>query len=615
MKSSAKAASRSKISPTARGSKAALQLGAKAKAVASGSDTTLPSVPASLHATGESVQDAPILFKSDGLVVAALKIDSAAWFGNQLIISGWRMGPISLQILADGEFAALTLAQSKRPDVAAVLRIPEPNDGLGVTLTAEIAGDASKISLEGIVEFAGRKYSYEYDLRIEDRQQPVNGSAARSLGVGFLEALATSEATNEAILVGWMLPSADATVWIETESGLRYEMGSAYRFPRQDVFDVHPFEALNSPSTESGFILRINGVVPDERVRLVFSRQGQVKIIGEIQATRLSLNPVAAAKWLFGLVTPDSTRSERYSAIDIPVISKLIELQQSGWQKSPPTVRQLGCAVQKPIVSIIIPLYGRYDFVEQQVLQFCKDEWIREKAEIIYVVDDPNIVEQFAKQAEFIYRLYKLPFKWVWGHMNRGFAAANNLGAMLATANYFLFLNSDVFPQQKGWAEALINVLEKNPQIGAVGPRLVFADGSIQHAGMEFRRHEAFQVWVNHHPNMGLDPAMDPTTQLTKVPAITGACMAVRENDFSRIGGWDSQYLVGDFEDSDLCLALRRDGLACAYLPTEQLTHLERQSFKLLGDDLFRQRVVIYNAIRHQNKWRVWLEGSGKEND
>lgn len=39
------------------------------------------------------------------------------------------------------------------------------------------------------------------------------------------------------------------------------------------------------------------------------------------------------------------------------------------------------------------------------------------------------------------------------------------------------------------------------------------------------------------------------------------------------------------------------------YLPSVQLTHLERQSFKLLGQDEFRQRVVIYNAVRHQSRW------------
>src|SRR5690606_23108641 len=154
----------------------------------------------------------------------------------------------------------------------------------------------------------------------------------------------------------------------------------------------------------------------------------------------------------------------------------------------------------------------------------------------------------------------------------------------------------------------LIQVLQSYPDIGAVGPRLLFADGSLQHAGMQFLRREELGIWINHHPYMGLDPALDPNQELAILPSITGACMAMRRKDFERIGGWDTGYLIGDFEDSDLCLKLRNDGLKIAYLPTVQLTHLERQSFKLLGENEFRSRVVIYNAVRHQERWKKLIE-------
>src|SRR3546814_13338009 len=80
-----------------------------------------------------------------------------------------------------------------------------------------------------------------------------------------------------------------------------------------------------------------------------------------------------------------------------------------------------------------------------------------------------------------------------------------------------------------------------------------------------------------------------------------------------RISDWSSDVcssdlLIGDFEDSDLCLKLRNEGMKIAYLPTVQLTHLERQSFKLLGENEFRTRVVIYNAVRHQERWKKLIE-------
>jgi GT2 family glycosyltransferase len=102
---------------------------------------------------------------------------------------------------------------------------------------------------------------------------------------------------------------------------------------------------------------------------------------------------------------------------------------------------------------------------------------------------------------------------------------------------------------------------------------------------------------------MGFDPTLDPAKELTVVPAVTGACMLVRRCDFDAVGGWDTGYLIGDFEDSDLCLKLRSSGLASAYLPTVQLTHLERQSMRALGSGEYRMRVTLWNALRHQQRW------------
>jgi O-antigen biosynthesis protein len=228
------------------------------------------------------------------------------------------------------------------------------------------------------------------------------------------------------------------------------------------------------------------------------------------------------------------------------------------------------------------------------------------------VLDDPTLVEQFSGKIEALYRIYRTPIRWVWGGANRGFSGANNLGVECAKGEFLTFLNSDAFPQEAGWLENLVEVLLANPQVGAVGPRLVTAEGSIQHAGMEFHRRSDLGIWINHHPNMGLDPALDPVKTLTMVPAVTGACLAMRKRDFDAVGGWDTAYLIGDFEDSDLCLKLRSAGFKIAYCPSVQLTHLERQSFKLLGNDEFRSRVVVYNAVRHQNKWGTLLESDNR---
>ena len=254
-------------------------------------------------------------------------------------------------------------------------------------------------------------------------------------------------------------------------------------------------------------------------------------------------------------------------------------------------------------MTVVIPLFGRLDFVENQMLAFAQDAWLQARAQLVYVLDDERLVDAMTQQAEQWFRLYGVPFEWVFGGVNRGFSGANNLGAAQARGEYLVFLNSDAFPVAPGWLEPLCQALADDSALGVVGARLVFPDGSLQHASMDFLRREELGVWINHHPLMGCPVELDPHASLARVPAVTGACMAMRRATLEAVGGWDTGYLVGDFEDSDMCFKVRAAGLDIGYLPTVALTHLERQSFKMLGQGDFRQRVVIFNAALHQRRW------------
>jgi len=386
-----------------------------------------------------------------------------------------------------------------------------------------------------------------------------------------------------------------------------YSLEGAYRQFRQDVHDVVG-QAFAHGSGEAGFAIHLHGLKPGSKVQLKAISESGVHVLTEIQFTALPIDPVGAARVLFGIGGSVGDLHRRCPLVDTPILGPLIEHHREVLAELPVTGKQLGEAVSQPTVSVIVPLYGRADFVEHQLIEFAEDPWFRSHVELIYVLDDPSLVDGFISEAAFLHKLYRLPFSWVWGSVNRGFSGANNLGASKARGEYLAFLNSDAFPQTAGWLEALVHVLATQPEIGAVGPRLVFADGSIQHAGMEFMRRDELGIWVNHHPLMGLDPGLDRHREAAIVPAVTGACLVMRRADFEHVGGWDTGYLLGDFEDSDLCLKLRSEGLKSAYLPTIQLTHLERQSFKLLGHDQFSFRVVIYNAVRHQKRWAEQIQ-------
>ena len=78
----------------------------------------------------------------------------------------------------------------------------------------------------------------------------------------------------------------------------------------------------------------------------------------------------------------------------------------------------------------------------------------------------------------------------------------------------------------------------------------------------------------------------------------------MRREVYDSVGGLDEKYLIGDFEDSDLCLKVREKGLDIACLPLAvTLIHLERQSLNSIGTESFRDHVARYNAWRHQARW------------
>jgi GT2 family glycosyltransferase len=180
-----------------------------------------------------------------------------------------------------------------------------------------------------------------------------------------------------------------------------------------------------------------------------------------------------------------------------------------------------------------------------------------------------------------------------------GFAGACNQGAALARGNNLLFLNSDCIPIQNGWVAAMVGPLAKE-SVGAVGARLLFPDGSIQHDEMKFVYDRHTNFWLNNHPGKGLDPAVRP--DLEEVEAVTGACLALKATTFKAAGEFDEGFVVGDFEDSSLCLKLREMKKKVLIQRKISLVHLERQSMQLRGNAKDRQSIVYYNAWRHQMK-------------
>lgn len=257
-----------------------------------------------------------------------------------------------------------------------------------------------------------------------------------------------------------------------------------------------------------------------------------------------------------------------------------------------------------PTFSIIIPLYGRIDFMRYQLSNFSRT-LNASQAEVIYVLDDPKLANQTLALAREMETITGFPFKLLVLGKNVGFGRANNIGVEHASAPYLLLLNSDILPKNKGWLTSLHSSLS-NESVGIVGARLLFEDETIQHDGMAPMRVPEYPGLVfNDHPKKGWPKNLAPYSQFeTECQLITAACWMLRKEDFSAVGGFDPMYVLGDFEDSDVCLKIEALGKKNVIRHDIELYHLERQSQNLVQPGRWKHNITVLNAITYNKKWK-----------
>lgn len=155
---------------------------------------------------------------------------------------------------------------------------------------------------------------------------------------------------------------------------------------------------------------------------------------------------------------------------------------------------------------------------------------------------------------------------------NLGFAKACNQGARAARGKYLVFLNNDTIPL-KGWLKALVSEVEGYPEVGIVGSKLLYQDGTVQHAGVVLNRSEG----LPYHIYKGLSGDSPAVNQRREYQIVTAACLLIRQSLFMELGGFDERFR-NSFEDVDLCLKAGERGYRVVYQPRSVVYHLESQT-------------------------------------
>jgi GT2 family glycosyltransferase len=243
-------------------------------------------------------------------------------------------------------------------------------------------------------------------------------------------------------------------------------------------------------------------------------------------------------------------------------------------------------------VSVVIPVYNRSELTEACLLALARhgERWC-EQLEVI-VIDNAS-QDQTASLLQRWTFDRRLRVRVIRNRHNLGFAIASNQGALVARGEVVVFLNNDT-EVHSGWLEPLVDELANHPDTGCVGARLLFPDGTLQHAGVAIGRNA-----IPYHIHAGKS-ADDPlASERRAFPVMTGACLAVRRVEFLRLGMFDQQYINGT-EDIDLCLRYRQQGQRCIYRPESVTTHHEG---KTEGRLKFREQ----NIQRLFDRWRESL--------
>jgi GT2 family glycosyltransferase len=155
------------------------------------------------------------------------------------------------------------------------------------------------------------------------------------------------------------------------------------------------------------------------------------------------------------------------------------------------------------------------------------------------------------------------------------FAHKLNFSVRHARGEHLVILNDDVEVISSNWLTAMLEY-SQDPAIGAVGAKLYFADGRLQHAGVVLGvsglAAHVFHQAPGHHPGYA-GSTMGPRNY----SAVTAACLMTRRAVFDEVGGFNEQLAI-DFNDVDYCLKVRRAGYRIVFTPYAELYHYESTS-------------------------------------
>jgi GT2 family glycosyltransferase/glycosyltransferase involved in cell wall biosynthesis len=246
---------------------------------------------------------------------------------------------------------------------------------------------------------------------------------------------------------------------------------------------------------------------------------------------------------------------------------------------------------EAPLVSILLVLFNKAEYTYQCL------ETILAHADLPYEV---VIVDNASSDgtAELLNRIDNATI--IRNDDNFGFLKACNQGAQHARGRWLLLLNNDtqVLP---GLLSKLVETAGSAERCGAVGGKLIFPNGTLQEAGSI--------IWNDGSClgyGRGDNPDRPEYSYVKEVDYCSGACLLVNRELFEQVGGFDELYYPAYYEETDLCMNIRKSGYRVLFQPAAKLIHYE---FGSAGSSSRAIELQVRNREKFADKWRAELAG------
>jgi len=257
-------------------------------------------------------------------------------------------------------------------------------------------------------------------------------------------------------------------------------------------------------------------------------------------------------------------------------------------------------------VSVIIPVFNRAAYSRRCFAAIVESS--HRPMEIIVVDngstdDTPEVLRWASKAAQEA----GIEFRTIRNESNLGACTSRNQGLEAAAGRLIVVMDNDVVIRQRSWARKMIEALRERPDVGIVGPKLLFAFPPyvVQCAGAGVSPTGRVDFIGRGQPS-----GTPELNRVREVQACISACWMMPRKIPDELGGFDEIFNPVQFEDIDYCYRVRRAGYRILYLPTVEMYHFENVTTGM-SPTLNSTYLIIKNGLKFKRRWQFMFS---KEN-